>query len=189
MKLIVGLGNPGEKYERTKHNLGFVVLDALLQELEPVEKTNWKKDQKSNSLIAKIGDLILVKPQTMMNASGFAVSALAHFYRIKSEDIWVFHDDVDILLGRIKIRQAGGTAGHHGVNSIIKHLGTDNFVRFRLGIGHPGRGVDAQVEKYVLREFDVIEASEVKQVVKKAVQAIQIALEKGLDSAMNRFNQ
>jgi PTH1 family peptidyl-tRNA hydrolase len=189
MILIVGLGNPGEKYARTRHNLGFVVVDTLLQELMPVEKTVWKEDKKSNGLIVKIDDLILIKPQTMMNASGFAVSKLANFYKIKPEDIWIVHDDVDILLGRIKIRQGGAAAGHHGVESIIEHLGTDDFVRFRLGIGHPGRGAEGNVEAYVLREFDINEAGEVKLTIKKAVEAIQTALEKGLEKAMNRFNQ
>jgi len=189
MKLIVGLGNPGEKYERTRHNLGFVILDALLQKLMPVEKTEWKEDKKSNSLVAKIDDLILTKPQTMMNASGSAVSKLANFYKIKPEDIWVVHDDVDILLGRIKIRQGGAAAGHHGVESIIEKLGTDQFVRFRLGIGKAGRGAEGSVEAYVLREFDINEAGELKLTIKKAVGAIEIALEKGLERAMNRFNQ
>lgn len=189
MKLIVGLGNPGEKYARTRHNLGFMVVEALFQHLEPVKKTVWKENKKFDCLIARLGDLILAKPQTMMNASGFAVAKLANFYKIKPEEIWVIHDDVDILLGRIKIRQGGAAAGHHGVESIIEHLGTDDFVRFRLGIGHPGRGADTQVEKYVLREFDINEAGELKLTIKKAVEAIQIALGKGLEKAMNRFNQ
>jgi PTH1 family peptidyl-tRNA hydrolase len=190
MILIVGLGNPGEKYEKTRHNLGFVVLDALLQDLEPVEKTVWKKDKKFNSQLFIINSqLLLAKPQTMMNGSGQAVQKIARFYRIKPKDIWIVHDDVDILLGRIKIRQGGAAAGHHGVESIIEQLGTDKFIRFRLGIGHPGRGVEGSVENYVLREFDINEAGEVKITIKKAVEAIQAALEKGLEKAMNRFNQ
>ncbi len=190
MKLIAGLGNPGEKYEKTRHNLGFVVLDALLQKLEPVEKTSWKKDKKFNSQLFIINpQLLLAKPQTMMNSSGQAVQKIARFYRIKPEDIWIVYDDVDILLGRIKIRQGGAAAGHHGVESIIEHLGTDDFVRFRLGIGKAGRGAEGNVEVYVLREFGVNEAGEVKQMVKKAVQAIGIALGKGLEKAMNQFNQ
>jgi PTH1 family peptidyl-tRNA hydrolase len=195
MILIIGLGNPGEKYEKTRHNLGFVVLDGLLQDLTKVEKTTWKMDKKFNSLMARINDLILVKPQTMMNASGFSVSKLASFYKIKPENIWIVHDDVDLPLGKIKIRMGGGTAGHHGVESVIDKLGTDQFVRFRLGIGHPQkkgkleiRGERA-VDDYVLKEFDVNEASEVKKMIKKAIQAIKIALDKGLEKAMNRFNQ
>lgn len=195
MKLIAGLGNPGEKYERTKHNLGFVVLDGLLQDLTEVEKTDWKEDKKSNSLIARINDLILAKPQTMMNASGHAVKELITTYQLPITNLWIVHDDVDLPLGKVKIRMGGGTAGHHGVESVIDKLGTDQFFRFRLGIGHPRKKgkleirSERAVEGYVLREFDVNETSEVKQMVKKATQAIKIALEKGLEKAMNQFNQ
>ncbi len=195
MKLIVGLGNPGEKYERTRHNLGFVVLDGLLQELTEVERTTWKEDKRANSLIAKISDLILAKPQTMMNASGYSVSKLVSFYKIKPEDIWIVHDDLDLPLGKIKIRLGGAAAGHHGVESVIDKLGTDQFVRFRLGIGHPRKKgkveikSEREVDDYVLKEFDVNEASEAKQMIKKTIQAIEIALEKGLEKVMNRFNQ
>lgn len=188
MKLIVGLGNPGEKYQATKHNLGFVVLDGLLQKLEPVDKTVWRKDSKSNNLIFKTKELILAKPQTMMNASGFAVQKLSDYYKIKPKDIWVVHDDVDLILGKFKIRLGGAAAGHRGVESIIEKLGTDKFVRFRLGIGRPGRG-EPGVDDYVLQEFDSNQASEVKQLIKKAIEAIQYALEESLEKAMNRYNQ
>jgi len=240
--LIAGLGNPGKEYEKTRHNLGFVVLDALLQELTPVEKTIWEKNNKFNCLMVKIDDLILVKPQTFMNNSGQTVQKITRFYnrfaktplsqsrdvgkgrfqaspvrfgkaleslktkktpdyqsgeayRIKPEDIWIVHDDVDLPLGKIKIRLGGAAAGHHGVESVIEKLGTDQFVRFRVGIGHPREKGKLEirseklVEGYVLKEFDVNEASEVKQMVKKAVQAINIALEKGLEKTMSRFNQ
>jgi len=187
--LIVGLGNPGEKYKKTRHNLGFIVVDALLQKLTPAKKTVWQEDKKSNSLIAKVGDLILVKPQTFMNASGYAVRKLITNYQLPITNLWVVHDNVDLPLGKIKIRLGGAAAGHHGVESIIEQLGTDQFVRFRLGIGHPGRGADALVERYVLREFDVNEKTELKQMIKKAVEAIEIALEKGVEAAMNQFNQ
>ena len=195
MILIVGLGNPGKKYEKTRHNLGFVVLDGLLQELTPVEKTIWEKNNKFNCLMAKIDDLILAKPQTFMNNSGQSVQRIARFYRIKPEDIWLVHDDVDLPLGKIKIRLGGAAAGHHGIESVIEKLGTDQFVRFRVGIGHPREKrkleirSERSVEAYVLREFDINDAGEVKQMVKKAVQAIKIALGKGLEKAMNQFNQ
>lgn len=188
MILIVGLGNPGEKYQNTRHNLGFRVLDELLRKMTPVGKTDWEENKRFNSLSSKIGELILTKPQTFMNASGYAVSQMSQFYKIKSEDIWVIHDDVDLPLGKIKIRLGGAAAGHHGVESIIEKLGTDKFVRFRLGVGHPGRGVDGNVERYVLREFDINETSEVKKIVKQTVKAIRIALDKGLERATNQFN-
>jgi PTH1 family peptidyl-tRNA hydrolase len=186
MILIVGLGNPGEKYEKTRHNLGFMVVEKLAREMVDGQ---WLMVDKFQSLITKHkSSTILAKPQTMMNASGFAVSKLANFYKIKPEDIWIVHDDVDLPLGKIKIRFGGGAAGHHGVESIIEQLGTDDFTRFRLGIGHPGRGADAQVEKYVLREFDVNEASETKRMIKQSVKAIQVALDHSLARAMNQFN-
>jgi len=189
MKLIVGLGNLGEKYANSRHNLGFMVLDELAEKMLPLSKTRWQIDKKANSQFIKVdSQLILVRPQTMMNASGFAVAKLASFYKVKPEDIWVVHDDIDLPLGKIKIRLGGAAGGHRGVESIIEQLGTDQFVRFRLGIGHPGRGSDQLVEKYVLRRFDVNDASKVKKVIKKAVQAIKVALDDGLEKTMNRFN-
>lgn len=191
MKLIVGLGNPGEKYASTRHNLGYMVLDELLRKLTPVEETIWQEDKKLNSLIAKIDGFVLVKPQAFMNRSGLVVVKVANFYKIEVEDIWVVHDDVDLPLGKMKIRLGGAAAGHHGVESIIERLGTDQFVRFRLGIGHPREGVDFKrkpVEDYVLADFDSGEKTKVRQLVKKAVKAIHLALDEGLERAMNRFN-
>jgi len=188
MILIVGLGNPGEKYEDTKHNLGFAVLDALLQKLTPVEKTAWKENKKFNSLVAKIGNLILAKPQTFVNASGMAVAKIANFYKIKPEEIWVIHDEIDLPLETVRIIRGRGAAGHRGVESIIKELGTTDFVRFRLGIGHPGLGSsDKEVERYVLASFGRGEKSKARRMVKKAVKAINLALEKELEEVMNRF--
>ena len=188
MYLIVGLGNPGEKYEKTRHNLGFMVVDELARKMLPLEKTRWKTDPKENVLILQVTpELVLVKPQTSMNASGYAVAKLCSHLAIEPlSNLWVIHDDVDLPLGKIKIRIGGAAAGHHGVESIIQELGADQFVRFRLGIGHPGRGADAQVERYVLREFDINEAGEVKQMIKKCVKAIQVALVSGLERAMAR---
>jgi len=192
--LIVGLGNPGEKYESIRHNLGFMILDELLRKLTPVEKTNWQTEKKSNSLMFKVNELILVKPQTFMNASGWAVAQIAHYYKIKPEDIWVVHDEIDLPLGKMRIRKGGGTAGHRGLESMIKELNTDAFVRFRLGIGYPVKrekskvGKEKMVERYVLSEFNHKEKAKVKQMIRKSVKAIQIALKEGLAVSMNRFN-
>lgn len=181
MILIVGLGNPGEKYAKTRHNLGFVVADALARQFSFSKKFNAEICQLNS-------ELILVKPLTFMNASGMVVVKIARFYKVSPENIWVIHDDVDLPLGKLKIRLGGAAAGHHGVESVIKELGTDKFVRFRLGVGHPGRGSDGQVEKYVLRSFDINEKTEVKQMLKKTVKAIQKALGQGIERAMNEFN-
>lgn len=189
MILIVGLGNPGEKYEGTKHNLGFAVVNKLAKKILPMGKPGWGQEKKFNAETCQVSpEVILVKPQTYMNASGFSVAKLASFYKIKPQDIWIIHDDVDLALGKIKIRLGGASAGHRGVESIIGQLGTDKFVRFRLGIGHPGHGGDEQVERYVLEGFDESQ-SDPASLVKKAVKAIRIALENGLERAMNEFNQ
>jgi len=183
MILVVGLGNPGEKYAKTRHNLGFMVVDKLARDLQ------FKIDKKANAEIGWLTpEILLAKPQTFMNASGLAVAKLTRRYSLAPDHLLVIHDDVDLPLGKMKIRVGGAAAGHHGVESIIQQLGTDQFVRFRLGIGHPGRGHDAQVEEYVLREFDINETSELKQMLKKAVTAIDLALEKSLQRAMNQFN-
>ncbi len=190
MKLIVGLGNPGEKYAKTRHNVGFMVADELARKLLPVERTSWQFDKYANSLVLKINsDLLLAKPQTMMNASGQAVRVLAKRYQLEAKSLFVVHDDLDLPLGKIKIRTGGGSAGHRGVDSIIKELEDDGFVRFRLGVGrpHPEANKD-KVEKFVLSTFKFWEKKEASRMVKKAVEAVKLALDQGLDKAANRYN-
>jgi len=195
MILIVGLGNPGEKYQNTRHNLGFMVLDKLAKELLPLDKTKWKMDEKANALVLQATpDVILTKPQTFMNASGFSVKSLITNYELQITNLWVVYDDVDLPLGKLKIRFAGASAGHHGVESIIKELGTDKFLRFRLGIGKPSHSSkfkvqsSKSVEDYVLEDFREDEMGELKTILKKAVGAIKAALKDGPEKAMNRFN-
>ena len=196
MKLIVGLGNPGKEYESTRHNIGFMVLDRLSHELGagPVV---WQTDTKKNVMTAKIGDVLLVKPLTFMNKSGFAVKALVDFYKLESADVWVAHDDIDLPLGKIRIRQKGGTAGHNGVDSILQQLKNDAFVRFRLGIGRGNESTGRQTDKemhhrsvisFVLSRFRQGEAGEFRKLVKHGTDAVRIALIDGIDKAMNRFN-
>jgi peptidyl-tRNA hydrolase, PTH1 family len=182
MKLIVGLGNPGSKYESTKHNVGFMVIDHFLKDLEPVNKSNWDSDKNLKSDIfileykPKQGEaekIILAKPQTYMNNSGMAVGLVARYYKVPSKDIWIVHDELDLPLGMMKIRLGGSGAGHHGVESIIDALGTDKFYRFRMGIGQ-SRNHDEMAkhhvngQEYVLTNFH--------------------GAEKGLESSMNQFN-
>ena len=134
MLLIIGLGNPGKEYEKTRHNIGFVVLNKLMADLE---LDDWADNKKFRAEIAegKIDKekILLFKPQTFMNNSGQSVSAAAKFYKIKPADIWVIHDDLDLPLGKIKIQRDRSSAGHNGVQSIIDALSTQNFVRFRIG--------------------------------------------------------
>lgn len=185
MKLIVGLGNPGPEYRDTRHNIGFMVVEKLSKELGAGVPPAWQKDDKKNVLTARIGEVLLVKPQTFMNKSGFAVKALVNFYKLTPADVWVIHDDIDLSLGKIKIREKGGSAGHNGVTSIIEQLATDAFVRFRLGIG---KGLDRSVISFVLSRFRQSEAGSFKHLIKHGTEAVQMAILKGIDKAMNRFN-
>ena len=203
MKLIVGLGNPGEKYETTRHNLGFVILDHFLKDAKTVNQTNWEDSPKLKSEIfilqlqSKTGQgqkVLLAKPKTYMNGSGMAVSAISSFYKITPDDIWIVHDELDLPLGTMKIRFGGSGAGHHGVESIIKILGTDKFWRFRMGIW-ASKNHDAiarhkfkNTEDFVLDRFKTHETRKVKHLIKRGVDALFTALEKDIHAAMNRFN-
>lgn len=186
MILIVGLGNPGEKYENTRHNAGFMVVDLLLRKLTSVENSVWERSKKLNSFLSKIGkELILAKPSSFMNASGEAVGKLMQFYRVPNFGLYVVHDDLDLPLGKIKVSFGHGSAGHKGVESIIQSLGSNNFVRIRVGIG-----ADKKIagEKFVLSDFEEREEPKLKKAVKKAVEAIEIVLQEGVERAANRFN-
>ena len=207
MKLIVGLGNPGEKYEKTRHNLGFLVLDRFLKDFSQVQKTIWEDNTKFKCDMAKIDwqpkqgilrRIILVKPKTYMNNSGLCVGLVSSFYKINPADIWIIHDEIDLPLGSMKIRLGGGSAGHKGVMSIINSLGTEKFWRFRLGAGHQ-KGIQPRfnrgrirnsksVEEFVLRGFSSGEAGKTREVIKRGSKAIQEGLENGLEKAMNKFN-
>jgi len=149
MKLVVGLGNPGKKYERCRHNAGFIILDKFSKE----NKLKWEKSLKFESYIAEYGDLILVKPQTFMNNSGIAVSKILNFYKISPSDIVVIHDDVDLPLGSVKKQRGKNAAGHHGVEDIIEKIGTKDFWRIRVGIGKPDNA-DMTIDKWVLQNFE-----------------------------------
>ncbi len=190
--LIVGLGNPGEKYSRTRHNLGFVAIEEFVKHKIPGER--WSSDKKLKSEILKYGDLILAKPQTYMNNSGMAVKLLVDYFKVEGEGIIIIHDELDLPLGKIKVRSGGAAAGHHGVESIIKSLGSDKFTRMRLGIGNlktlsaERSGAHVDTNKFVLEPFTSNEKSKVKHMIKQAVGALNTLLEKGLETAQNQFN-
>ena len=203
MKLIIGLGNPGEKYINTRHNLGFRIVEHFLKDFQSAKNTFWENQSKFKSEIAQIewqprhGTLekvILAKPQTYMNNSGLAIKIITDFYKIPADDVWIMHDDIDLPLGAMKIRFGGASAGHHGVESIMEHLGTDKFWRFRMGTGEQNSKLETQnsklrnVEDFVLGDFTGSEKGKVKSLTKRGVNAIETSLEDGLDSAMNRFN-
>jgi PTH1 family peptidyl-tRNA hydrolase len=199
MKLIIGLGNPGKKYEKTRHNVGFMVVEQFLKDFEPVTRTVWEDNKKCKSDIARIEwqpkhgeptSLLLVKPKTYMNNSGMAVSLLKEFYKVEANDIWIVYDEADLPIGSMKIRFGGASAGHHGVESIIESLGTDQFWRFRMGIGleHQQQRPQRKIDDYVLGGFTGPEKGKVKDLIKHGAKAIALSLEESLEAAQNRFN-
>ncbi len=191
MKLIFGLGNPEERYSGTRHNLGFDFLDELTRKLN---LKDWSKEDKFKSEIIKAEELMLIKPQTFMNKSGIAVSAVLNYFKVAPEDVIIIHDELDLPLGKIKVRLGGAAAGHHGVESIIEALNTDKFIRIRLGIGnlrtqsaeHKTHTISA--EKFVLEPFLHKEKSQVKHMIKQAMKALDLLLESGLEQAQGQFN-
>ncbi len=201
IKLIVGLGNPGEQYENTRHNLGFQVLETFSK--KEGNGHNFSAEKKYKAEISKLKytkkdgedvELTLMRPQTYMNMSGLAVSSFAKFYKIAPEEILVIHDELDLLIGKMKVRIGGSAAGHHGVENIIEKLGSDNFVRLRLGIGADKslsgehKEVHFNAEQFVIDPFDQKEKSKVKAMLKRSVQAIETILDKGVEQAQNEFN-
>ncbi len=180
---MLGLGNPGNKYQKARHNLGFLVVDELAKKLGGGV---WKKSAKFQAEILKISpELLLVKPQTFMNNSGEAVKRLAGFYKLSPEDIVVVHDDLDLLIGKMKLQLGGGAAGHHGVESVIESLSSADFYRLRLGIG---RSTVIPSDQYVLQDFLPEQQRAVEEMVKKGAWALQIFLEEGLTAAQNPFS-
>lgn len=198
MKIIVGLGNPGEKYEKTRHNIGFMVVDQILKNFESVKDTVWTNESKFKSDIAEITwqpkhgkaeKVILVKPKTYMNNSGMAVNLITSFYKLLSTDLWVIHDDVDLKLGTVRIRLGGGSAGHRGIESLLQHMPDGNFWRVRLGIGRPEEKAGTKgVEEFVVGDFTHQEHAKVRELLAHAAKAVEDGLEEGLDAAMNRYN-
>ncbi len=188
MKLIVGLGNPGEKYKNTRHNIGFRAIDFLQKE------NNFPGFSFSKKFNAEISEgtvnnekIILAKPQTFMNNSGLSIKLLVSHYKLPSNNLLIIHDDIDLLLGKIKISIDRGTAGHKGVDSIVKNLKTKKFIRFRIGI-QPNPGRPKNTEKFVIKKFNTGEETILKKTIKKTAETVRIAIEEGLEKTMNRYN-
>lgn len=185
MKIIVGLGNPGNEYAKTRHNVGFMLVDALSEHLNI---TLWK--DKFNAKIAegRIGaeKILLVKPQTYMNNSGEAVGPLMRWYKLEPKNIIAAHDDMDIPAGTIRIRKKGSSGGHNGIKSLITYIGDENFARIRLGIGRPLPGWS--VINHVLAPFPEQDKIKVDKAIKYLIPAIECIISDGLDIAMNKYN-
>ncbi len=181
--IIAGLGNPGEKYTFTRHNAGFLAIDYLAQAFNTrVDKIKFKGLAGSFEYAGK--KVLLLKPMTYMNSSGDSIIEAVNFYKIKPEKLIVIYDDIAFDVGVVKMRKKGSDGGHNGVKSIIQRLGTEEFVRIRIGIGIP----KDDMVKYVLSEFEDNEKQKVFRAIEKAAQGIKILLESNIDRAMNFIN-
>jgi PTH1 family peptidyl-tRNA hydrolase len=186
LHLIVGMGNPGRDYARTRHNAGFMVADRLASRW----RLDWMLDKKFSARLArratKTKGVLLCEPQTFMNASGQAVGAVMDYYRVPVSQLLVLVDDADLPLGELRLRPEGGSGGHHGLESIEQHLGTRRYARLRIGIGRqPGA---REITNYVLGRFAASEAALVEQVLTAAADQAETWLEAGIQKAMNQFN-
>jgi PTH1 family peptidyl-tRNA hydrolase len=185
MKLIVGLGNPGSRYRGTRHNVGWEVLERLARKhgIAIGEDTGWAEVGRGD-----IGPhrVVLARPMTYVNASGMAVQDLRRRFRVKPSDLFLIVDDLDLPLGRLRLRQKGTAGGHNGLRSVIEALGTDGFPRMRVGIGRPPGKTDAA--DHVLARFSAEERQMLNDALDRAVEALEVAIVDGVDVAMNRFN-
>lgn len=183
--LIAGLGNPGEKYEKTRHNAGFLVVDRLSREFG-IPLTKQKFDLVYGKGAMEGADVILAKPMSFMNRSGLPIRRLADYMGLTSEDLLVVYDDIDLTFERIKLKEKGGHGGHNGIRSLIDSFGTRDFPRLRIGIGRPEGEKD--VTGHVLGRFTAEEAEVMDRVVDTAGQVVVTVVTKGLTAAMNNFN-
>jgi len=204
MKIIVGLGNPGNEYQKTRHNTGWLVVEKIIKNLKLKNQNYNFKFKNIQKLLAEICEIIydekkifLVKPQTFMNTSGVAVKKILQYNNVTtrlpapsaqadggqvkqwSNGLWVIHDDLDLPLGTLRIVQNRGSAGHKGIQSVIKELGTKDFVRFRVGVGRKG---------FVLDEFRGEEKKVFESMIEKTAEAVLYALDHGIEAAMNKYN-
>ncbi len=190
MKLIIGLGNPGPRYQNTKHNVGFRVIDALHEKIQAKQQhSRLIQTSVCKSLVMRTTwrttSVILAKPMTYMNNSGVAVAALVDRFEVPLSELCIVYDDVHLDIGILRIRQKGSDGGQKGMKSIIHHLGTNAFPRLRIGIGAPvGNWVD-----YVLTEFSQAEAMEIQRTIDRAVEAIDAFVNADILTAMNQFNR
>ena len=189
MKIVVGLGNPGLKYEFTRHNIGFRVVDSLAQTIE----IEFKKVRSYYSLISRgmidNHKLMLVKPQTFMNLSGRAVSKIVSYYKIPLQDLLIVYDDLNLELGQIKIRKKGSTGGHKGMESIMQYLHSEEIPRLRIGIGNPSVNFNFDCVSYVLSNFNDDEEDKIKETIKLSTEAIKTVIEDGFEKAMRKYNR
>jgi PTH1 family peptidyl-tRNA hydrolase len=186
MRLIVGLGNPGPHFENTRHNAGFMVVDKLAGKFGISVNKN-KFDVRYGRGTIEGHEVMLAKPMAFMNRSGWPLQQLAAYYKIKSQDLIVVHDDIDLAFGRLKIKEKGGHGGHKGLKSIINAVGEDEFVRLRIGVGRSEAG--SNVSDHVLGPFFDDESKQLDSVLIQARDAVVTILTEGSKAGMNRFNK
>ena len=184
--LVVGLGNPGDKYENTRHNVGFLTIDHIAEEQRvPVQKLKYRA--LTNTVELGGAKALLMKPVTYMNLSGEAVGEAARFYKIPADHVLVISDDVSLPIGKLRIRKGGSAGGHNGLKNIIQHLGTDQFPRVKIGVGqkpHP----DYDLADWVLGHFQGEDRKVMNEAVKQAADAVECLLKEGADKAMSKYN-
>ena len=186
---MVGLGNPGLKYEFTRHNIGFRIVDSLARDMG----VEFKKVKSYYSLISRgmINNhkVMLVKPQTFMNLSGRAVSKVVSYYKIPLRDLLIVYDDLNLELGQIRIRKKGSTGGHKGIESIMQYLNSEDIPRLRIGIGNPLINFNLDCVSYVLSNFNNDEEDKIEEVIQLSTEAIKTIIEDGFEKAMRKYNR
>lgn len=185
--LIAGLGNPGQEYARTRHNIGFMAVERLVERL----KANWAMEKKFEARVAKVDvggkRILLCEPQTYMNVSGRAIGALVEFYRVPMDRLLVVVDDADLPFGTLRMKPSGSSGGHHGLDSIEQRLGSREYPRLRMGIGRQRQDV-REITGYVLGKFGPAEADTLERMLERAARQMERWLGAGLQRAMNEFN-
>jgi PTH1 family peptidyl-tRNA hydrolase len=186
MYIIAGLGNPGEKYDNTRHNAGFLTIDAL------ASKYNIDVREKAHKALIGKGviegqKVILAKPQTYMNVSGESIRALVDYYKIVQEELIIIFDDISLEPGQLRIRKQGSAGGHNGIKDIIRQLGTEKFLRIKVGVGAKPKGWD--LADHVLGRFSTEDRKLVDEAIEKAAKAVDIMISQGVDAAMNEYNR
>ncbi len=189
-QLIVGLGNPGSKYASTRHNVGFDVVDQLSKRWQiPLSEHRKFQGEFGEGFAAPGKKVRLLKPNTYMNRSGQSARAVLDWFKLSPGTVFVVYDDMDLPLGRLRLRLSGSAGGHNGIKSLIVHLGTQDFPRLRIGIGAPKQaGTDERVVSHVLGKFSPEEAKVLDEVLYLTVKAAELAIDRGVEAAMNRYN-
>ncbi|MEE8413500.1 MAG: aminoacyl-tRNA hydrolase [Dehalococcoidales bacterium] len=190
MKLIVGLGNPGRKYEKNRHNLGFMCLNHFARQ-QGIKFDKRQAGARTGSGEISGSQVILARPQTYMNQSGLAVSRLVAKFKVNLNDLLVIHDDLDLPTGKIRLRGGGGSGGHKGINSLATELGSQDFVRLRVGIGRPDNSTgvnEDDIIDYVLSDFTAEEKQIITGTLPRVSEAILCLLDEGLEAVMNKYN-